>query len=58
MVYVKCNNPASEVMEYLQKHGIDLFDISANKVRIVCHLHINDVDEARIIDAFAKINKN
>jgi hypothetical protein len=45
-------------MEDLQKHGIDLFDISANKVRIVCHLHINDVDEARIIDAFSKINKN
>jgi threonine aldolase len=58
MVYVTCKNLASKVVEGLEKQGIDLFDLSLNKVRIVCHLHINDVDEARIIDAFAKINKN
>jgi threonine aldolase len=56
MVYVTCNNLASKVVEDLQKQGIDLFDLSLNKVRIVCHLHINDEDEQRIIKAFSTLS--
>jgi threonine aldolase len=56
MVYVECNALASKVVEDLQKQGIDMFDLSLNKVRIVCHLHINDEDEQRIIKAFSSLS--
>jgi len=56
MVYVTCRNLASKVVQGLEKQGIDLFDLSLNKVRIVCHLHINDEDEQRIIKAFSTLN--
>ncbi|HIF90063.1 MAG TPA: aminotransferase class V-fold PLP-dependent enzyme [Candidatus Poseidoniales archaeon] len=56
MVYVECNALASKVVEGLEKQGIDLFDLSLNKVRIVCHLHINDEDEQRIIKAFSTLS--
>ena len=56
MVYVTCKNLASKVVEGLEKQGIDIFDLSLNKVRIVCHLHINDEDEQRIIKAFSTLN--
>ena len=56
MVYVTCKNLASKVVQGLEKQGIDLFDLSLNKVRIVCHLHINDEDEQRIIKAFSTLN--
>lgn len=53
MVYVDCNMPASELAAGLAKHGIDLFDIREDAVRIVIHLHITDEDVERIIAAFA-----
>jgi len=56
MVYVTCKNLASRVVEGLEKQGIDLFDLSLNKVRIVCHLHINDEDEQRITKAFSTLS--
>ena len=56
MVYVECNALASKVVEGLEKQGIDLFDLSLNQVRIVCHLHIDDEDEQRIIKAFSTLS--
>ena len=53
MVYVNCNMPASELAAGLAEHGIDLFDLSEDAVRIVIHLHITDEDVERIIAAFA-----
>jgi threonine aldolase len=55
MVYVTCEKSAHTVVEELQKHGIDLFDLGPNSVRIVCHLHIDDEDEQRIIKAFSQL---
>ena len=55
MVYVTCEKSAPKVVEELQKHGIDLFDLGPNSVRIVCHLHIDDEDEQRIIKAFSQL---
>jgi threonine aldolase len=56
MVYVTCEKSAHKVVEELQKHGIDLFDLGPNSVRIVCHLHIDDEDEQRIIKAFSQLS--
>ena len=53
MVYVDCNMSANELAANLAKHGIDLFDIREDAVRIVIHLHITDEDVERIIAAFA-----
>jgi len=56
MVYVTCDKPAAKVVEELREHGIDLFDLGPNSVRIVCHLHIDDEDEQRIIKAFSQLS--
>jgi 4-aminobutyrate aminotransferase-like enzyme len=56
MVYVTCEKSAPKVVEELRKHGIDLFDLGPNSVRIVCHLHIDDEDEQRIIKAFSQLS--
>lgn len=56
MVYVTCEKSANKVVKELQKNGIDLFDLGPNSVRIVCHLHIDDEDEQRIIQAFSQLS--
>lgn len=56
MVYVTCDDAASKVVQDLSQHGIELFDLGPKKVRIVCHLHIDDEDEKKIIAAFQKIS--
>lgn len=53
LVYVNCNMPASELVTSLAEHGIDLFDLPYNRVRVAMHLHITDEDVERIIAAFA-----
>ncbi|MGY8754754.1 MAG: threonine aldolase family protein [Candidatus Poseidoniales archaeon] len=53
MVYVDCSIPATDLVQKLSAHGIDLFDTGPNTVRIVTHLHITDEDVSRIIAAFA-----
>jgi len=53
LVYVNCKIPAAEVVASLAKHGIDMFDLPYNRVRVAIHLHITDDDVDRIISAFA-----
>jgi threonine aldolase len=53
LVYVNCNIPAAEVVTSLAEHGIDMFDLPYNRVRVAIHLHITDEDVERIIAAFA-----
>ena len=53
LVYVNCNMPANELVTSLAEHGIDLFDLPNNRVRVAIHLHITDEDVERIIAAFA-----
>ena len=53
LVYVNCNIPAAEVVSSLAEHGIDMFDLPYNRVRVAIHLHITDQDVERIIAAFA-----
>ena len=53
LVYVNCNIPAAEVVASLAEHGIDMFDLPYNRVRVAIHLHITDEDVERIISAFA-----
>ena len=53
LVYVNCKIPAADVVESLAEHGIDMFDLPYNRVRVAIHLHITDEDVARIITAFA-----
>ena len=53
LVYVNCNIPAADVVVSLAEHGIDMFDLPYNRVRVAIHLHITDEDVDRIIAAFA-----
>ena len=53
LVYVNCNIPAAEVVASLAEHGVDMFDLPYNRVRVAIHLHITDEDVERIITAFA-----
>ena len=53
LVYVNCKIPAADVVESLAEHGIDMFDLPYNRVRVAIHLHITDDAVARIIAAFA-----
>ena len=53
LVYVNCNISAAEVVASLAEHGIDMFDLPQNRVRVAIHLHITDDDVERIIAAFA-----
>tara|TARA_B100000941_G_scaffold85806_2_gene59172 strand:+ start:3956 stop:4918 length:963 start_codon:yes stop_codon:yes gene_type:complete len=55
LVYVNCNIPASEVVSSLAKHGVDLFDLPYNRVRVAIHLHITDEDVDKIIHAFSSL---
>lgn len=55
LVYVNCNIPASEVVSSLSKHGVDLFDLPYNRVRVAIHLHITDEDVDKIIQAFSSL---
>tara|TARA_Y100001933_G_scaffold186711_1_gene185701 strand:+ start:1989 stop:3029 length:1041 start_codon:yes stop_codon:yes gene_type:complete len=55
LVYVNCKIPAKEVVSSLAEHGVDLFDLPYNRVRVAIHLHITDEDVERIIDAFSSL---
>jgi len=55
MVYVTTKAPASKIVAGLAEHGIDLFDLTPNSLRIVIHLHITDEDVDRTIAAFAAL---
>ena len=55
MVYFQSEIPATQVMEKLQKLGIDVMDIQPHACRIVVHLHITDEDIQRIIEAFSTL---
>ena len=52
MVYFQSEVPATQVMEELQRSGIDVMDIQPHACRIVVHLHITDEDINRIVDTF------
>tara|TARA_B100000575_G_scaffold267369_1_gene245424 strand:- start:3455 stop:4501 length:1047 start_codon:yes stop_codon:yes gene_type:complete len=52
MIYAETNGPASEVVEKYARHGVDMFDLSANRIRVVVHLHITDED----VDRFEAIS--
>jgi threonine aldolase len=53
LVYVNFSGSAKDLVESLSEHGIDMFDLPYNRVRIAIHLHITDEDVDRIIAAFA-----
>jgi threonine aldolase len=55
MVYVTTDNPADDVVEALAAHGVDLFALSPNSLRVVIHLHITDDDIGRAIAAFESV---
>ncbi len=57
MAYITCQNmSAPDVVSELEKSGIDVLSINHNVVRAVVHLHIDDEDIARTIEAFKAIN--
>ena len=47
MVYAETTESAADVVAKFAEHGIDMFDLSANRIRIVIHLHITDEDIER-----------
>jgi len=53
MVYAKTKRPAAEVVEQYAANGIDMFDLSDNRIRVVVHLHITDED----VDRFTSISQ-
>ncbi len=55
LVYVNCNIPADQVVAELAEHGVDLFDLPYNRVRVAIHLHITDEDVDAIIAAFSAL---
>ena len=55
LVYVNCNIPADQVVAALAEHGVDLFDLPYNRVRVAIHLHITDEDVDAIIAAFSAL---
>jgi threonine aldolase len=44
MVYAETTESAAEVVAKFAEHGIDMFDLADNRIRIVIHLHITDED--------------
>ena len=50
MVYANTNRPAAEVVEQYAANGVDMFDLSGNRIRVVVHLHITDEDVERFTD--------
>ena len=50
MVYANTNRPAAEVVEQYAANGVDMFDLSDNRIRVVVHLHITDEDVERFTD--------
>lgn len=44
MVYAETTESAADVVAKFSEHGIDMFDLSENRIRIVIHLHITDED--------------
>ena len=53
MVYATTSRPASEVVEHYAANGIDMFDLSDNRIRVVVHLHITDED----VDRFTNVSQ-
>ena len=50
MVYANTSRPAAEVVEQYAANGVDMFDLSDNRIRVVVHLHITDEDVERFTD--------
>ena len=46
---------AEIVCKALGEHGVDIFDLRPNTIRLVTHLHITDEDIERTVAAFESI---
>ena len=55
MVYITTDTLASDVIKSLSEKGIDALDLGPNMLRLVTHLHINDEDIERTINAFSTL---
>jgi threonine aldolase len=44
MVYAETTESAADVVAKFAEHGIDMFDLADNRIRVVIHLHITDED--------------
>ncbi len=50
MIYAETNDPAADVVAKYAENGIDMFDLSPNRLRVVVHLHITDEDVERFTE--------
>ncbi|MEC8817150.1 MAG: beta-eliminating lyase-related protein, partial [Candidatus Thermoplasmatota archaeon] len=55
MVYAKTTRPAAEVVKHYGENGIDMFDLSENRIRVVVHLHITDEDVAKFTEVSQRL---
>ena len=55
MVYAKTTRPAAEVVNHYGENGIDMFDLSENRIRVVVHLHITDEDVAKFTEVSQRL---
>jgi threonine aldolase len=50
MIYAETSDPAADVVAKYAENGIDMFDLSPNRLRVVVHLHITDEDVERFTE--------
>ncbi|HII27186.1 MAG TPA: hypothetical protein HA353_02110, partial [Candidatus Poseidonia sp.] len=47
--------PAADVVAKYAENGIDMFDLSSHRLRVVVHLHITDEDVKRFTEVSKRL---
>ncbi len=55
MIYAQTAEPAAKVVEQFAANGVDMFDLSEHRLRVVVHLHITDEDVERFTEVCQRL---
>ena len=55
MIYAETVEPAADVVAKYAENGIDMFDLSPHRLRVVVHLHITDDDVERFTEVSRRL---
>ena len=55
MIYAETVDPAADVVAKYAENGIDMFDLSPHRLRVVVHLHITDEDVERFTEVSTRL---
>ena len=55
MIYAQTAEPAAKVVEQYAANGIDMFDLSEHRLRVVVHLHITEEDVQRFTEVSQRL---